>query len=163
MKIKPNGTKVKSFKGDLEIRGRGNSTWGKPKKPYKLKLEDKSKLLGMPKSKHWALLANYFDPSQLRNSAAMFLGEQTTLAWTPKLRHVEVQVNGEFIGLYQLAETVRIEDNRVDITEMSPSDTGPVDITGGYLLEQDARRIDNGEFGFLSSLGLDVVLKNPEP
>ena len=163
MKIKPNGTKVKSYKGDLEIRGRGNSSWTLPRKPYKLKLEDKSKLLGMPKSKHWALLANWADPSQLRNSAAMFLGEQTTLAWTPKMRHVEVQVNGEYMGLYQLAETVRIEDNRVDITEMSPSDTGPVDITGGYLLEQDGRRVENQEFGFLSSLGQDIVVKNPEP
>ncbi len=163
MKIKPNGTKVKSFKGDLEVRGRGNSSWTLPRKPYKLKLEEKSKLLGMPESKHWALLANWADPSQLRNSAAMFLGEQTTLAWTPKMRHVEVQVNGEYMGLYQLAETVRIEDNRVDITEMSPSDTGPVDITGGYLLEQDGRRVENQEFGFLSSLGQDIVVKSPEP
>ncbi len=163
MKIKPNGTKVKSFKGDLEIRGRGNSSWTLPRKPYKLKLAEKSKLMGMPESKHWALLANWADPSQLRNSAAMFLGEQTTLAWTPKMRHVEVQVNGKYMGLYQLAETVRIEGNRVDIIEMSPSDTGPVDITGGYLLEQDGRRVENQEFGFLSKLGQDIVVKNPEP
>jgi hypothetical protein len=163
VKIKPNGTDVSKFKGALEIRGRGNSTWGAPKKPYKLKLAEKSKLMGMPESKQWALLANWFDPSQLRNSAAMYLGRQTQLAWTPKMRYVEVQLNGEYLGLYQLAETVRIEENRVNIDEMSPSDTDPTAITGGYLLEQDARREQNGEFGFKSTLGQDIVLKNPEP
>jgi len=163
VKIKPNGTNVGSFTGDVEIRGRGNSSWDSPKKPYKLKLAEKSKLMGMPASKHWALLANWADPSQLRNSAAMFLGEQTQLAWTPKMRHVEVQLNGEYLGLYQLAETVRIEENRVNIDEMSPSDTSPPAITGGYLLEQDRRRVENQEFGFLSTLGQDIVLKKPEP
>ena len=113
--------------------------------------------------KHWALLANWADPSQLRTSAAMFLGEQTQLAWTPKTRHVEVELNGKYLGLYQLAETVRIEENRVNIDEMSPSDTDPTAITGGYLLEQDGRREMNQEFGFASSLGQDIVLKNPEP
>jgi len=163
LKIKPNGTNVSKFKGNLQIRGRGNSTWSRPKKPYKLKLAEKSKLLGMPASKHWALLANWFDPSQLRTSAAMFLGRQTQLAWTPKTRHVEVQLNGEYLGLYQLAETVRIEENRVNIDEMSPSDTDPTAITGGYLLEQDARREQNQEFGFRSTLGQDIVVKDPEP
>jgi hypothetical protein len=163
VKIKPNGTNVTKFKGDLQIRGRGNYTWTRPKKPYKLKLAEKSELLGMPASKHWALLANWADPSQLRTSAAMFLGEQTRLAWTPKTRHVEVQLNGEYVGLYQLAETVRIEENRVNIDEMSPSDASPPAITGGYLLEQDGRREMNQEFGFASTLGQDIVLKNPEP
>ncbi len=163
MKIKPNGTNTKKIIGDLEIRGRGNYTWTRPKKPYKLKLAEKSKLLGMPASKHWALLANWADPSQLRTSAAMFLGEQTQLAWTPKTRHVEVQLNGKYLGLYQLAETVRIEENRVNIDEMSPSDTDPTAITGGYLLEQDGRRELNQEFGFASTLGQDIVVKNPEP
>jgi hypothetical protein len=163
VKIKPNGTNVTQFQGDLEIRGRGNSTWKWPKKPYKLKLPEKSELMGMPASKHWALLANWYDHSHLRNAAAMFLGEQTQLAWTPKMRHVEVQLNGEYVGLYQLAETVRIEENRVNIDEMSPSDTDPTAITGGYLLEQDVRREENQEFGFESILGQDIVLKDPEP
>jgi hypothetical protein len=163
VKIKPNGTNVTKFKGDLKIRGRGNSSWSAPKKPYKLKLAEKSELMGMPASKHWALLANYYDRSQLRNSAAMFLGEQTQLAWTPRMHHVEVQLNGEYLGLYQLAETVRIEENRVNIDEMSPTDTSPPAITGGYLLEQDARREENQEFGFKSTLGQDIVVKKPEP
>jgi len=163
LKIKPNGSNVSKFKADLGVRGRGNYTWTEPKKPYKLKLAEKSELLGMPESKHWALLANWADPSQLRTSAAMFLGEQTQLAWTPKTRHVEVQLNGKYLGLYQLAETVRIEENRVDIDEMSPSDTDPTAITGGYLLEHDFRREQNQEFGFVSTLGQDIVVKKPEP
>ena len=51
------------YNGVTEIRGRGNSTWGQPKKPYKLKLDKKTDVFGMGKNKHWVLLANYMDES----------------------------------------------------------------------------------------------------
>ena len=56
-----NSKTTKLYNGATEIRGRGNSTWSQPKKPYRLKLDKKTDLLGMGKSKHWVLLANYLD------------------------------------------------------------------------------------------------------
>ena len=52
----PDGTV--DYEGPMEIKGRGNSTWGYPKKPYALKLEEKDEILGMPSHKRWILLAN---------------------------------------------------------------------------------------------------------
>lgn len=57
-----------------KIRGRGHSTWEWPKKPYKIKLDDKASLLGMSEAKRWVLLANYADESLLRNTAAFEMG-----------------------------------------------------------------------------------------
>jgi hypothetical protein len=55
-----------------EMKGRGNSTWyGVPKKPFRIKLEEKSSLLGMSNDKNWALLANYYDKTLLRNITAL--------------------------------------------------------------------------------------------
>jgi len=56
---------------DAQIKGRGNSTWSvKAKRPYALKIKKKSEILGMPKGKRWCLLANFFDPSLMRNELA---------------------------------------------------------------------------------------------
>ena len=65
-----NSKTTKLYNGVTEIRGRGNSTWNQPNKPYRLKLDKKTDLFGMGKSKHWVLLANYLDESLLRNTLA---------------------------------------------------------------------------------------------
>jgi hypothetical protein len=161
--LDPNGSAVDPYSGDLEIKGRGNSTWAQLKKPYRLKLESKSELLGMPENRHWALLANALDRSHLRNTTAFFLGEQTDLAWTPRTEYLEVVLNGEYIGLYQLTEQIRIDGDRVDIDEMSPDDSSEPEVTGGYLLELDERLEENGEYGFRTSEEVPIVLKDPEP
>lgn len=54
------------------FRGRGNSTWLEPKKPYAIKLDSKLDILGMPKHKRWVLIANYLDNSFLKNHVAFF-------------------------------------------------------------------------------------------
>lgn len=126
--------------GALEIRGRGNTTWGMPKKPYRVKLATSTSLLGMPASRHWVLLANYSDKTLLRNDLAFELSRLMGMAWTPRSRFVDVQVNGEYRGVYQLVEHVRVASDRVNIPEMKKADTSATSITGGYLLEVDERR-----------------------
>lgn len=103
-----------AYDGEIEIKGRGNSTWGQPKKPYKIKLSDKTDLFGMGKSKHWVLLANYTDRSLMRNTIAYDLSgamgmPQTQTVW------VDVILNGKKVGNYQFCEQIRIDSNRVDI------------------------------------------------
>jgi len=115
----------------LSIRGRGNSSWGySDKKPYALKLENKSEILGMPKSKRWVLLANYGDRTLMRNEIANEIAQCTDLStgmgWSPSGKFVELVLNGEHRGNYYLCEQVRVESNRLDIDEYSD-----------YLLEMD--------------------------
>lgn len=90
----------------MGIRGRGNSTWGFPKKPWKVKLKEKASLLGMPADKEWALLANYADRTLLRNVTVMHLSEICNFPWTPRMRSVEVYLNNAYQGVYTLLRTI---------------------------------------------------------
>ena len=109
-----NSKTTKLYNGVTEIRGRGNSTWSQPKKPYRLKLDKKTDVFGMGKSKHWVLLANYMDETLLRNtlaydlSGAMGMEQMSTV-------FVDVVLNGDFVGNYQFCENIRADINRVDV------------------------------------------------
>lgn len=163
MQLDPNGTDVEPYEGRLLVNGRGNSTWNQHKKPYRLRLDSASELMGMPSNRHWVLLANALDQSQVRTTAAMAMSEATDLAWTPRFRHVELILNGEYAGIYLLGEHIRIGADRVAINSMSPSHVSGNQLTGGYLLEVDRRRVQNDEPGFLTSRNLDIVINDPEP
>lgn len=145
---------------EVAIRGRGNSTWGYPKKPYALKFTEKQPVMGMPKHKRWVLLANYMDRTLLRNRVAFFLAAQTSLAWTPKCEFVELVLNGKHLGQYLLCEQVRVDNDRVAITEMTPGDNSGDAITGGYLLELDFH-FDN-MWQWWSAYGIPFSVKFPD-
>ena len=102
------------YNGVTEIRGRGNSTWGQPKKPYKLKLDKKTDVFGMGKNKHWVLLANYMDESLQRNTLAYNLSGSMGMNQMSTV-YVDVILNGDFIGNYQFCEQVRVDGTRVDV------------------------------------------------
>lgn len=121
----------------LGIRGRGNSSWTYDKKPYKLKLEKKTSLLGMPKHKHWALLNHVPSQEGLLEMIAFEVGRCVGLPWTPRVQPVEVMLNDRNIGLYYLAETVKIDKNRINIYEQPDNNTDVATIDGGWLLEID--------------------------
>lgn len=121
----------------LQIRGRGNYTWwGFDKKPYRIKLDKKTPLMGMEKSKHFALLAHADDSAAgLRNVLGFAASEQLDMPWTPATAPLEVVLNGDYIGLYWLTETVRVDKDRVDVVEQADGATEDVD--GGWLVEID--------------------------
>ncbi|MBQ9192398.1 MAG: CotH kinase family protein [Bacteroidales bacterium] len=121
-----------------EIRGRGNTTWTWPKKPYLLKLTEKQHVFGMHKHKRWVLLANFMDRTLMRNLVSMKVASMmSNLAWTPGCVPVELVLNGRHMGSYLLIEQVRVDNHRVAITEMTPEDNTGDAVTGGYLLELD--------------------------
>ena len=123
----------------LQIRGRGNYTWKDfDKKPYRLKFDKKAAPLGMNKSKHFALLAHADDQMAfLRNTVGFELSRRLGLNYTPAQQPIEVVLNGEYIGLYFLTETIRIAKDRVNIVEQPDSATDASVITGGWLVEID--------------------------
>lgn len=147
--------------GNLDIRGRGSSTWGMPKKPYRLRLATSTPLLSMPANRHWVLLANFADKTLLRNELAFELSRILGMEYTPRSRPVSLILNGSYDGVYYLTEHIRIGSNRIDIPELRVTDTSATAITGGYLIEIDARRGE--DFCFDSSMTLSVFcLSNPE-
>lgn len=154
--VNPDGSV--SYEGTTSFRGRGNSTWNYPKKPYAIKLDKKASILGMPKHKRWVLLANWMDRTMMRNRVAFKLGECTQLEWTPRGEYVELVLNGKHLGNYLLCEQVKIDENRVNIAEI---DAESEDITGGYLMELDT--YFDEAFKFKSAIkNLPYMFKDPD-
>ena len=127
---------------NMEIRGRGNYSWtGFDKKPYRIKLADKQALLGMNKSKHFALLAHADDSNDrkgfMRNAVGFELSKMIGMTYTPNAKPLEVVLNGDYIGLYFLTETIRVDKDRVNIVEQEDEETNSDNITGGWLVEID--------------------------
>lgn len=120
------------YEGTTGMRGRGNSTWAYPKKPYAFKLDSKAEILGMPKHKRWVLLANWMDRTLMRNRISFAVAMKTGLAWTPRGEFVEVILNGEHIGNYYLCEHIKVDKNRVNIDELEDDVTD-----SGYIFELD--------------------------
>lgn len=117
-----------NYAGTASIRGRGNSSWEwYPKKPYRLKLDAAAEILGLAANKDWVLLANYRDPTHLMNTFVFEMGHGVGLAFTNHSRYVELTLNGEYLGLYQLTEQIETGRSRVDISEKD-----------GWLLSLDA-------------------------
>ena len=126
------------YQGAMEIRGRGNSTWDMPKKSYRLKLASPgAPVLNMPTDRDWVLLANYADKTLMRAAVGLELSRRLGMAWTPRLRYVDLYLNGEFLGNYLLGEHVKVAPNRVNVTPMLATDTAEPNVGGGYLVEAD--------------------------
>ena len=151
----------------LTIRGRGNWTWdGFDKKPYKIVFAKGygQKLLGMPKSKHWALMAGADDYlGFLKNTVGYYLSEQTGLPYTPRQVPVELVLNGDYKGLYFVTENIRIDNDRVNIHEQEDGETQSDLITGGWLVEIDNYFSDgNVTFNEHNGQHIMVTLHSPE-
>lgn len=151
---------VKEFTADMGIRGRGNSTWGFPKKPWKVKLDSKASLLGMPADKEWALLANYADRTLIRNIVAMRLSEICGFSWTPRMRSVEVYLNGKYQGVYTLCEHKKVSPDRVDIDLVGENDNSGDAVTGGYYLEIEEQQDETT--CWWTSMGVPMMFSDPE-
>lgn len=102
---------------DVNIRGRGNTTWTLLKKPYRLKFEKKISLCGLPKAKNYVLIANYQDPSYMQNSIAFRLAEMLDIPFTRPMIPVDVVLNGIYKGSYTLTTKPGINAGSVDIDE----------------------------------------------
>ena len=145
-----------------EIRLRGNASKDFPKKPYRFKFDQKHHVLGSPaKAKKWTLINNYGDKTLMRNILAFDLSRRVGLAYTPFCQPVDVIVNGEYKGCYQLCDQVDVHKDRVDIDEMDETCTSGEALTGGYLIEVDAYA-SGGTSYFYSSRSNPVTIKSPD-
>lgn len=131
-----------------QIRGRGQSSWKRKKKPYNLYLDRAADLMGMGKSKRWCIIANMFDECSLRNWLAYTLADRVApyAGFAPECRFVDVYLNGRYNGLYLLCEKVQIQPGRLEISTESwlfdfeqkvrwDSLTNPFDFGEGIVVE----------------------------
>lgn len=115
-KITGNGM-CDDFESSVQIKGRGNTTWQYPKKPYRLKFSKAVTPFGLKEGKNWVLLANYQDGSTLCNAIAMKLGDLVDAPYTNHIVPAELYINGEYQGHYNFTESIGISKNSVDIDE----------------------------------------------
>ena len=105
------------------IRGRGNSTWKMEKKPYRIKFPQKERFMGPERAnaKKWTLLANHGDKSLLRNALASYIGDLCGQTFTPGAMFVDLTLNGQYRGNYQVSDQIDVRKHRVDIAEQTTS------------------------------------------
>lgn len=119
---------------ELTVRGRGNSSAKMPKYGMKLEFKKKQPMFGMPKSRDWALIANYGEKTHIRNHMAFRLSEWLGASYTPKDQFVELYLNRKYMGLYLFTETVKVAKNRVNIPQEGNS----------FLFEkEDSNKLDS--------------------
>jgi len=134
----------------MSIRGRGNSTWSMPKKPYRIDFPNKTSIFGLPAAKKWVLLANYQDPTLLMSDIAFELGKRFGLQYNHSSIYVELFINGTYRGNYQLTEQNEIGEGRVNI-----------DKNEGFLVELD--QYYDEDYKFRSNyLNLPVMVVGPD-
>ena len=121
-----------------KVKVRGNYTSLYPKKPIRIKFEEKQAMCGLnggAKMKSWVLLAEYKDPSLLRNALAFTLAKSfyttTDQAYSADFRPVEVYLNGEYQGVYLLTEQQEVDEHRVNVPELED------EVHTGYFFEYD--------------------------
>ena len=158
--ISDNGTKLLSEPGTT--RERGNASRSFPKKPYRIKFDKKQHVLDAPaKAKKWTLINNYGDKTLMRNLLAFELSRRFGMPYTPYGTAVDVLLNGEYKGCYQLCDQIQVHKDRINIEEMTSADNEGSALTGGYFVEIDAYA-ERETSWFRSNNRNPVTIKSPE-
>ena len=130
------------YAGKIGIEIRGSSSQTFPKKSYGFETWDASgadinvPLLGMPEESDWILSASYSDKSLLNNTLTYTLS-QGMGRYASRHRHVEVVLDGAYIGVYVFMEKIKRDAERVDIARLNPDEITGDDVTGGYIIKVD--------------------------
>ncbi len=139
------------FNGKVGIELRGQSSQGQPLRSYDIELRDAAglevttPLLGMPPESDWVLYAPYMDKTMMRNYLAYTLTREMG-RWASRVRYVELILNNEYQGIYLLAEKIKRDSSRVNISKLLPTDNTGIELTGGYIFS-----LDKEPNGWLSS------------
>ena len=138
---------------NVTLKGRGNSTWLNDKKPYLLSLSTPADVLGMGAAEKWVLLANALDETNLRNKMVLDIAHQLIPYWTPQCVYVDLYLNGQYNGLYLLAEKIEVSPNRLNL-----------DLSAGeFLCKIDLpSRINTLNAPFSTETGRTVEITFPE-
>ena len=129
----PKGTGL--YDGEIEIRGRGNSSFGMPKRGYNFEIAEKTAIFGMAPSRDWMLIANFSDKSLMRNYTAYEFARDLGMDFAPRLKFVDLILNGEYLGTYCVGERIKVDTGRLDFPKVKADTTDEYELTGTYVLE----------------------------
>lgn len=175
-----------SDKGKIDMKGRGNSTWGLPKKPFRMKFPEKFSPIGLDhaKAKSWVLLAQDMDKSLIRTHLAFEYSKvmynpsenyhnDKALLFTPASKFVNIYLtgnyfdsskgttrfmDGEYLGIYQMSDQMERGEGRIEVESLSKKDGSDADkITGGYIIEADLH-----DGNVYTSKGIKLTYKYPK-
>jgi hypothetical protein len=141
---------VLTASGNIKVRG--NSTAYAEKKPYNIKFDKKQNVFGFGSAKKWALLANAYDPTMMRNNIAQQFAKNVGLDYTSNIKTVEVWIDGFYKGCYDFVESVEVGSTRVDINIEGNND---------FLLEREKNRVEEG-VSYVTSDGIRFSVNEPE-
>ncbi len=159
--ISGDGSQVLEKEGGIRERGNGSRQF--PKKPWRIKFSKKQNVLDAPaKAKKWTLINNYGDKTLMRNKLAFDVAEKIGMEWVPYCAFVDVVLNGEYKGCYQLCDQVEVNDGRLEIDEMAPEDISGEALTGGYFMEVDAYAYEETSWFRTNQYGLPITIKSPD-
>ena len=118
-----------------------------------MKFEKKQALLGdgFAKAKSWTLLANHGDKTMIRNALTYDLGRFMGMPFCPAAKFVDLYLNGQYGGTYQISDQVQVHKNRVEVDE----DTG-------WLLEVANENSREEPYITSSRYGIIFNIKNPD-
>lgn len=150
VRIDGNGYIDDAAPAEVKIKGRGNSTWGMPKKPIRLKFNKKTQFAGLKKAKSFVLLANYIDPTLMRNALAMKMARLLGVAYANNIVPCNITFNGHDLGSFMLTEKIGINAGSVDIDE-----------TCGMLFEMSDEFDEKYKFRS-PAYNLPVMVKDPD-
>ena len=147
-----------------KIKGRGNTTWAKAKKPYNITYNSNVSVAGMTKAKKFSLLANYQDDSLSRNRFLYDLSDAAGMPYASDSRYVDFYSNGYYWGSYQLTEKIEVGKNTV-VPDFGEDDylneDGTVKEDFPFLCEVDSGAT-KGEDYFVTVSGQKITIKAPE-
>ena len=145
-----------------KIKGRGNTSWGKPKKGYNITYGKAVSIAGMAKNKKYSILPNYQDDSLSRNRFLYDLSDAVGMPYASDSRYVDFYVNGYYWGSYQMAEKVEAGSLVTDVSEDDYlNEDGTIKKDFSFIAEVDASAGD----GHHCRTGLGcgkVTIKSPE-
>lgn len=125
------------------IRTRGNGSLGAAssvgKLPYKIKFRAKVNPFEVAdgKADEWVLLDHVGEQTMLRNYAARLLGDMLEgIPYSTNSKLVNVYLNNDYIGVYELTEQVEVGKYRIDIDDSYATPEN------GFLVELDAYASD---------------------
>lgn len=139
------------YNGGLDyIKGRGNASWRKDKKGYNIKLEDKTNLFKMGKSKKWCIIPNHDDPTLSRNAVMYSAAAEIGLNYTPLFVPVDFYVNNNYMGSYILTTKMEADSKRVDIENLDDFNEEVAEAVIGENYDMDALG-QSGSYGTLAA------------
>ena len=146
---------------DIGIKVRGQSSATFPKPGYTIEIRDEKgeskdvSMFGLPPSDDWILHGPYVDKSLIRNALAHWMFRQAG-RYSPRTKHFDLYINGQYRGVYALVEKIKRGKYRVNVSKLKETDLAGDSLTGGYIWAFDKTGTNTGGAGNNNQGGIDA-------